>query len=133
MRTYTIKFWLILLSLLSNFCAQYALALPSDYKGQEDALASAEELNLIYSSLPQVKGDKFIVLSSSRQTETLKYYVLEKRAVSGEVSFLIVSTSQYGLVVFYQGDLAPFQSGDVPPLSRPIPLKVLQELALGLQ
>lgn len=115
-----IIFWGQTLSLLAG---------PESYRDQANRLVSAEELNLIYASLPQLAGDKFVVLNSYRESNTLKYFVLEKKSNFGVSSYLIVSTSQHGVITYYVGEDKPFVNGVVPAITHPIKLEALNVLA----
>jgi len=111
--------------------SESGLTMPEDYKAEVTDLVSAEELNLLYGSIPHRRDiDKLTVLASFRQNYATKYYVLRlpHQHDPGRQDFIIASTSPRGCEIHYQGDEAPF-TGDMSPLLKvPLPMTVLWNL-----
>lgn len=106
-------------------------SMPSDYLTEANDLASAEELNLLYSSIPHRRGvDKFKIHSSYRKNNTTKYYILSKRHVEvpQKTVFLIASTSTQGGLVHSESEEIPFEGGLTPSIQLPMPVEDLYNL-----
>lgn len=106
-------------------------SMPSDYLSEANDLASAEELNLLYSSIPHRRGvDKFKIHSSYRKNNTTKYYILSKRHVEvpQKTVFLIASTSSQGGFVHSESEEIPFEGGLTPAIQLTMPVEDLYNL-----
>jgi hypothetical protein len=123
---------LAVLTFVASLITFSLYAIPDEYRDQENKYASAEELNMIYASLPQSKGDKFVVLSSARVTNILKFYVVQQMVSGVPAKYFILSTSPTGCTIYYKGKDEPFLKGVIPDLKGGIPLQVLNELAIPL-
>lgn len=118
---------LALVTLLSPTCAPL-VAMPADYVGEANHLASAEELNLLYISIPHRHGvDKLNVLASHRVSDTEKYYLLELPRDGGK-DFLIADTTNNGVKIYYKSPESPFKDGNAPILDKSMPMRGLKGL-----
>jgi len=108
-----------------------AVALPSDYKDEAGDLASAEELNLLYGSIPHKRNAyKFHIHSSYRKSYLLKYYTLSfpNHESPGNRVYIIASTSPQGGIVHFRANHPPFKGDNTPVLKKTLPIDDLYEL-----
>lgn len=106
-------------------------ALPSDYKDDANSLASAEELNLLYGSIPHKRNAyKFHIHSSYRKSYLLKYYTLSfpNHESPGNRVYIIASTSPQGGIVHFRANQPPFKGDNTPILKKTLPIGDLYEL-----
>lgn len=107
------------------------IAMPSDYLNEATDLVSAEELNVLYGSIPHRRGvDKFKIHSSYRKSDTTKYYILSKRheEVPQKTVFIIASTTTTGCFIHSKSDEVPFENGLIPKLTLTMPVEDLHNL-----
>lgn len=123
---------------LIGICSSPLLALPSDYEQEATPLVSPQELNLIYGSLPQKKGDNFQVLGKhDYKTETglPKHFLLHQHNGGKTEKYLIVRLDVSGVTVIDESYDNPFRRGTVPQFKKELPLTVacaLQSQCFGL-
>jgi hypothetical protein len=111
-------------------------AMPSDYIDQVTPLVSAEELNLLYGSIPhKSKRDVFTIHASHRENYATKYFILSKpHAHTGDKRiYMIVGTSPRGCEIYYEGEDIPFADKSAPLLERSLPMDALWDIYMASQ
>lgn len=101
-------------------------AMPSEYLDEATELASPEELNLLYLSIPHRRGvDKFKIHSSYRKNDTTKYFILSRphRHAPQKTMYLLASTSPQGCFIHSESEKIPFDKGMVPDMNLTMPLE----------
>lgn len=118
----TAAFWL---------CAPQSPATPEEYAAEETPTVSAQELNLIYGSLPHKKDENFSVLAKTgagTESGLPKYYLLHRHSFGKTRAYLVVKVDTKGLYLVDERFDNPFRSGNVPSFQKPVPMPVAAAL-----
>lgn len=119
---------------LSLFAAVHAVstpqseAMPSEYEQESSFLASPQELNVFYGSIPNKKDESFVPLARAEWQNGAKFFLLRRSAGFRTRSYLVVRLSSAGLEIIDERFDNPFRYGDTPHIEGSLPLPVAAEI-----
>lgn len=119
---------LALLVALQLLAPHPAAALPEEYEQESSFMASPQELNVFYGSIPNKKDETFVPLARAEWKNNAKYFLLRRSAGFRSRSYLIVKLHPGGLEIIDERFDNPFRHGDTPRLKGSLPLPVAAEI-----
>lgn len=118
----------LILALAALSIGSSAIALPSEYVTESSFLASPQELNVFYGSIPNKKDEIFVPLARAEWKNNTKYFLLRRSAGFRSRSYLVVKLSSTGLEIIDERFDNPFRYGDTPWLGGSLPLPAAAEI-----